>query len=81
MPRERPVTVNGKVYQEPEVQPVMPGLKDNPEFTDDKLAAVLTYVRNVWGNEADSVEPSTVKEIREQAAERESPFREQDFIP
>nr|WKN36185.1 c-type cytochrome [Tunicatimonas sp. TK19036] len=76
-----PVTVNGKVYQEPEVQPVMPGLKDNPEFTDDKLAAVLTYVRNVWGNEADSVEPSTVKEIREQAAERESPFREQDFIP
>lgn len=76
-----PVTVRGKVYKEPEVQPVMPGLKDNPEFTDEKLAAVLTYVRNAWSNEADAVDPAKVKEIRESTVAREEPFTEQEFMP
>lgn len=76
-----PVTVRGKIYQEPEVQPIMPGLKDNPEFTDEKLAAVLTYIRNAWNNEADAVEASTVKKVRESTVEREDSFTEEDFIP
>lgn len=74
-----PVTVNGKVYKEPEVQPVMPGLKDNPEFTDEKLAAILTYVRNAWTNEADAVQPDKVLEIRESTAAREEPYTEQEL--
>jgi mono/diheme cytochrome c family protein len=75
-----PVTVNGKVYQEPEVQPLMPGLKHNPEFTDEKLAAVLTYIRNAWTNDADPVESSTVKEIRENTVEREDLFTEKELL-
>lgn len=75
-----PVTVKGKVYKEPEVQPVMPGLKDNPEFTNEQLAAVLTYVRKAWGNAADAIDPAKVKEIRESTVERDEPFTEQDFI-
>lgn len=75
-----PVTVRGKIYKEPEVQPVMPGLKDNPEFTDERLAAILTYVRNAWGNEAAAVDPGKVKEIRERTTAREEPFIEQEFV-
>lgn len=75
-----PVTVKGKVYKEPEVQPVMPGLKGNPEFTDERLAAVLTYVRNAWSNEADAVDALKVKEIRESTIEREEPYTENELI-
>lgn len=75
-----PVTVNGKVYQEPEVQPLMPGLKHNPEFTDEKLAAVLTYIRNAWTNEADPVDPAKVKEIRENTVERDELFTEEELL-
>ncbi|MDF9797165.1 putative membrane-bound dehydrogenase-like protein [Catalinimonas alkaloidigena] len=76
-----PVTVKGKVYQEPMVQPIMPGLKANPEFTDKKLAAVLTYIRNSWSNAADPVKPGTVKKLREQTIGRKDPYTEQEFIP
>lgn len=76
-----PVTVKGKVYQEPDVQPIMPGLKANPEFTDKKLAAVLTYVRNAWSNEAEPIKSGEVKEIRESTISRQDPFTEQEFVP
>ena len=76
-----PVTVNGKVYQEPDVQPLMPGLKHNPEFTDEKLAAVLTYIRNAWTNEADPVDPAKVKEIRENTIERDELYTEEELLP
>ncbi len=77
---EGPVTVKGKVYKEPEVQAVMPGLKSNTEFTDEKLAAVLTYIRNAWNNEADAVKPEKVKEVRHQAADRQEPFTEEELL-
>lgn len=34
--------------------------------TDDKLAALLTYVRNSFDNKADVVTPEDAKEFREQ---------------
>jgi len=74
-----PVTVKGKVYKEPEIQPIMPGLKSNPEFDDQKLAAVLSYVRNAWTNDAEPIDAGTVKELREKTISREAPFQESDF--
>ena len=32
---------------------------------DDEIAAVLTYVRNSFGNKADPIRPEKVAEIRE----------------
>jgi len=61
-----PVEVNGKLYKAPEVQPVMPGLKANTLFTDEKLAAIMTYVRNAWGNRAPVVDAGTPKEVRKE---------------
>ena len=75
-----PVTVNGKVYKEPEIQPVMPGLKDNPAFTDKNLAALLTYIRNAWNNEADAVDAETVNTVRKRSIGREEPFTEKELL-
>lgn len=76
---EGPVTVRNKVYQVPEVQPIMPGLNDNPEFTDEKLAALLTYIRNAWTNEAAPISATTVNEIRKHSMDRKTPFTEKEF--
>lgn len=77
---EGPITVNNKVYQAPEVQPIMPGLKDNPEFTDEKIAALLTYIRNAWANEAPAVHANSVNAIRKDSMDRKVPFTEKDFL-
>lgn len=47
-----PVTVNGKTYNS-----VMPPVN----ITEEQAAAVLTYVRNSWGNKGEKV---TVEEVR-----------------
>ena len=35
---------------------------------DEEVAAVLTFVRNTWGNTADPVSAATVKKVREETA-------------
>jgi len=60
-----PIEVAGKVYQVPEIQPLMPGLRANPEFTDEQLAAIMTYVRNAWGNSAPPISTEAVTRYRE----------------
>ncbi len=47
---------------------MMPGLRANPEFTDEQLAAIATYVRNAWGNGAPPVAVETVATYRESVA-------------
>lgn len=42
----------------------MPGLRLNPEFTDEQLAAIMTYVRNAWGNGAPPVSKEAVASYR-----------------
>ena len=49
----------------------MPGLKDNPDFDDEQLAAILTYVRNAFGNRAAAVPASTLREARKRFADRD----------
>ena len=70
-----PITVNGTVYKAPDIQPVMPGLRVSPDFNDEKIAAILTYVRNTWDNHAPIVDPKTVKAWRDGQPAR-GPFTE-----
>lgn len=60
-----PMEVLGKEY--PGSVPMMPfrGLLD-----DEEVAAVLTYVRNSFGNEASPVSPELVREVREETKEK-----------
>ncbi|GAB4018731.1 DUF7133 domain-containing protein [Spirosoma koreense] len=46
---EGPVEINKKVYDQPEILPVMPA---HSTMDDASLTAILTYIRNEWGNNA-----------------------------
>jgi mono/diheme cytochrome c family protein len=47
---------------------VMPAHKE--QFNDQQIADVTTYIRNTWGNKADAVKASLVKELREEFKDR-----------
>lgn len=64
------LTVNGKVYNGN--MPAWESLKD------EQLAGVATYVRNSWGNAADTVRPETVAEARKKIV-RVAPWTEQEL--
>ena len=53
-----PITVSGKQYAPPAPMMAL------PHQTDEQIAAVLTYVRNSFGNSAPAVTPSQVKALR-----------------
>lgn len=74
-----PIEVLGKTYTVPEIQPLMPGLRYNPEFTDEQLAAILTYVRNAWGNAATPVSEAALKEYRERVPAR-GPYTPEELL-
>jgi cytochrome c553 len=59
-----PVEVDGTTYNL-----AMP--PQGAVLSDDQLAAILSFVRSSWGNEAGRVEPSTVAKVR-----RETPRKE-----
>ncbi|MCG8583670.1 MAG: hypothetical protein MI757_03065, partial [Pirellulales bacterium] len=54
--------VGGKVYDPARGVPPMTAFASL--LNDEELAAVLTFVRNTWGNQAPAVSPAKVKEVR-----------------
>jgi mono/diheme cytochrome c family protein len=50
----------------------MPAFKQ--QLQDDEIAAVLTHVRQQWGNSAAAVKAETVAAVREATAARTEPF-------
>ncbi|MEM8899370.1 MAG: c-type cytochrome, partial [Bacteroidota bacterium] len=62
-----PVEVNGVTYQPPMIQKQMPGIGQNSEFTNEKVAAVLSFIRNSWNNQASFVSPDEVEVFRKKA--------------
>jgi putative membrane-bound dehydrogenase-like protein len=66
-----PIQVNGRTYRLD-----MPGLGF---FTDDQVAAILTYIRREWEHTATPVEPGTIKSIREATRGRTEGWREEEL--
>ena len=60
--------VNGKTYDPSRGVPPMTAFRSL--LKDDELAAVLTFVRNTWGNKAPAVSPATVRRIRQETKSR-----------
>jgi mono/diheme cytochrome c family protein/glucose/arabinose dehydrogenase len=58
---EGPIEVAGKKYDAPEILPVMPS---HSTMDDGDIAAILTYIRNEWGNQAPPVSGRTVSSTR-----------------
>lgn len=69
------LTVNGVVYQG-----VMPSFA--AELSDAEIAAVLTYVRAQWGNQASAIDSALVSSLRAATAARSGPWNgDQDLDP
>ncbi|MFT5124952.1 MAG: mono/diheme cytochrome c family protein/glucose/arabinose dehydrogenase [Candidatus Omnitrophota bacterium] len=61
-----PIEVNGSAF---------PGVVPMPPFkmlSDEELAAVLSFVRNTFGNQGSIIQPQTVKRIRSQTQSQSS---------
>jgi len=67
-----PMTVDGKLYNN-----MMPG--QEAMLTDDKIAAVMTYVRANFGNTAPAVAADVVAAARKKFAERKTPWTEAEL--
>jgi mono/diheme cytochrome c family protein len=63
-----PITVNGATYNAAAMPPFRKGTAYN--WSDRKVAAVLTYIRQEWGNTAGPISTEKVAEIRTQVGER-----------
>lgn len=61
-----PLVVDGVEYDE-----LMP---DHGDWSDEELAAVMTYVRNSWGHDADPIDEAFVADVRELTDERTEPW-------
>ena len=72
-----PVSVNGKLYDAPEIMPVMPSfaVMDNGD-----LAAILTYIRQQWGKGAEPVSPATVVNIRYRTQGKITPWTAEELM-
>lgn len=58
-----PMEVNGVTYDPAKGVPPMTAFK--AILNDEEIAAVLTFVRNTWGNRASVISPEQVKAVRE----------------
>lgn len=72
------IEVNGKTYDPTKGVPPMTAFGS---LLDDKeMAAVLTYVRNSWGNKADAVKPETIKKVREATKDRSIFWKPEELL-
>jgi len=73
---EGPLEVAGTRYDEPEILPVMP---PQSTMTDAAITAVLTYIRNEWGNHAGPVSNRTVGRTRVTTQGRVMPWTAEEL--
>jgi putative membrane-bound dehydrogenase-like protein len=74
---EGPVRVKGREYRPPEILESMPSLAG---LTNLQYAAVLTYVRSDWGNDAPAVMPEDVKAVLKSTAGRTTPWHTDELL-
>jgi glucose/arabinose dehydrogenase/mono/diheme cytochrome c family protein len=69
-----PIEVKGHKY--PGLAPMMPF----KHLSDKELAAVLTYVRNSFGNKASVISPEKVKSVRATTTKQLMPYKAPDLL-
>ena len=73
-----PLEVNGVTYDPAKGVPPMTAFK--AILNDKEIAAVLTYVRNTWGNKASVVTPEKVKAVREATKDTQMFIKPEDLL-
>lgn len=74
-----PVTVNGKLYQNPEISGEMPGLASNDEYNEEDIAQVLSFIRKNWSNNASVITKDDVMKVRKQWNGKRHAFTEAEL--
>lgn len=74
---EGPLEVSGKKYDSPEILPVMPS---HSTMDDASIAAILTYIRNEWGNQAPTISSRTISSTRHTSQGRVYPWTAPELI-
>jgi mono/diheme cytochrome c family protein len=69
-----PITVKGKEYGQAQMLPWRDALKD------EDIAAVLTFVRNSWGNKAPAVDAGLAKQIRAATVDQSGPWSPDELL-
>jgi mono/diheme cytochrome c family protein len=71
-----PVTVHGVQYSG-----LMPPYGMGIQMSDEEVAAVLTYVRSSWGNQASAVAPQDVARVRAAPRAGSGPVTAEELAP
>lgn len=66
-----PIIVNGTI---PRVSGDMPGIGQNPEFSNEDIAQIISYIRNAWGNKATDISEEEVIKMRDKFKNRDKAF-------
>lgn len=72
------ITVKGKTYDPSRGVPPMTAFRSL--LKDDELAAVLTFVRNTWGNKASAVSTASVARVRKETLSRTTFWKPEDLL-
>jgi len=72
------ITVNGKTFDSAKGVPPMTTFKSL--LSDNDIAAVLTYVRNSWGNKASQINPKAVKRVREASKGQKTFYKPEELL-
>ena len=72
------LTVRGKVYDPARGVPPMTAFRDL--LNDKELAAVLTFVRNSWGNKGSVIDPATVARVRKESSGRNIFWKPEELL-
>lgn len=73
---EGPLEVNGKVYDAPDILPVMPA---HSTLDDAAIASIMTYIRNEWDNSAGAVSRNLVGKTRLTSQGRVMPWKVEEL--
>ncbi|MFC7339070.1 PVC-type heme-binding CxxCH protein [Haloferula chungangensis] len=73
-----PITVKGKHYGPEGGVPPMTRFAEL--LNDEEVAAVLTYVRNSWGNEGPAVQPDAVEKVRAAHSKRNTFWSPEELL-
>lgn len=66
------IEVKGNTYNG-----VMPAF---PQLSDEELAAVLTFIRQSWNNDAPAISPERVTEVRAEVGPRTRPWQSDELL-
>ncbi len=75
-----PIQVKGQTYSTGAMTAVGDGLLGSEEDKADKIAAILSYVRDNFGGHAPPVDPATVAAIRNEIKTRSEPFQVREIL-